>query len=233
MSERLSLKSKIKIVLISLVSVSLIGVSLGLAINLVIQKISPSLAIEEKNIQTSIESEAPVKIQEDAKKTDPASSSETAAEYTSGKYLVGQTIPAGIYKLFAPEKHPGFYRISKRDSIEYSDIIENDIFIRFTYIALEKGQHLTLTDASAVEAQHAPAFTAGEEGYRSGKYLVGKDIPAGNYTVYPEKDYGYLEITSSPLKNENSLILSKYIRSPHNITVSEGEFIKLSASYIQ
>lgn len=231
MSDRLSLKSKVKIVLISLVSISLIGISLGLAINLVIKKVPLSSASEK-----IMEAEPPTsetKEEESIEEDTGFPGQIQITEYPTGKYRVGEDIPPGSYKLFARDKHPGFYRISKSDSNEYRDILYNDIFIHFTYIEIEDGQYLTLTDATATEEKTAPSFTAGEEGYHSGKYLVGKDIPEGSYIVYPEKDYGYIEISSSPLPEDTGPLLSKYLRSPYAVTLSSGQFIKLSASYIK
>lgn len=227
MNQRLSIKNKIKIVLLSFLSISLIGVSLGLFLNDMLK--NKALKETSTEIATSVNDA----YNQGSTPDETLPEEKPIPEYTTGKYAVGTDIPSGTYKLIASSETPGFYKISRSSSDNYLDMSENDVFPTFTYVFIDEGQFLMLVDATAIPMDQAPPYIPQKGKYLSGKYLVGKDIPEGNYTVYPERDFGYIEVAPAAVRDVSSLLLSKYIEGPFNINLSEGEFLKLSSAYIE
>lgn len=227
MNERLSLKTKIQIALLSILSITLIGASLGFIINFVLTKYEQKMSSQKEIIaseQTVSNSSVP---EEELEKEPPK-----PKEYTTGKYAVGIQMEEGIYKLCVTGKNPGFYRISKDASDESLSMSETDVFPSFTYVFLKEGQYFTLVDAKAFPIDEAPCATLVNGRYPSGQYLVGKDIPQDSYTVYPNKSFGYVEISDFVSSDNADILVSKYITGPYSITVSDGQFLKLSNAYI-
>ena len=115
----------------------------------------------------------------------------------------------------------------------FIDIKDNDVFSKFTYIKVEDGDYLTLIDATAIPLDEAPVTSFENIAtHKNAKYLVGKDISPGSYTVYPDDKYGFVEVSNEPINTPSSIILSSYISSPISINLVEGQFFKISQSKI-
>lgn len=226
MNERLSLKTKIQIALLSILSITLIGASLGFIINFALTSYERKMS-SQKEIVASEQTLPDTQTQEQQEQEPPK-----AKEYSTGKYAVGIEIEEGIYKLCVTGKNPGFYRISKDASDESLSMSETDVFPSFTYVSLKTGQYFTLVDANAFPINDTPPATSINGRYSSGQYLVGKDIPQDSYIVYPDKNFGYVEISELLSSDPSGITVSKYITAPYSIDVSDGQFLKLSNAYI-
>lgn len=153
--------------------------------------------------------------------------------YPAGYYVIGEDMPAGIYKLTAFEGQAAFYRISDSIKEEYYSITDNDVFNTITYILVEEGEYLNLIDASASPLEKAESSSALQLENSNGKYLVGKDLPADTYTVIPDEKSGYVEIAASPIKSVSDIIFSRIIHERIQITLEEGQYIKLSSARLE
>ena len=153
--------------------------------------------------------------------------------YEAGFYSIGADMPPGIYKLTADEGQAGFYRISDSIKEEYYSITDNDVFNTFTYILVKEGEYLNLVDASALSLDQAKGSSALQLSYSNGKYLAGKDVPAGTYKVVPDGKSGYVEIASSPVRSVSDIIFSRIIHESIQISLLEDQYIKLSSARIE
>ena len=64
--------------------------------------------------------------------------------------------------------------------------------------------------------------------YYSSTYKVGTDIPAGEYVLFPNESSAYFERSSDSSGNLDSIIANDNFTSNSIITVSDGEYLKLS-----
>lgn len=222
MNERLSLKTKVQIALLSILSISMIGASLGFVLNFI-------LAHNERTMSSQKEIVASEQLLTESV---PNPEEKQNRIYMPGKYKVGDDIKQGIYKLSSTGVNPGFYRIASDSSENSLSLSETDVFPSFTYILLNEGQFFTLVDAQASLLEEAPPYSPADGTYISGRYLVGKDIPEGHYIVYPNQTFGYIEISNQVVSNKDTVIVSKYINRSYAIDLSDGDFLKLSNAYI-
>ncbi len=153
--------------------------------------------------------------------------------YPAGFYVIGEDMPSGIYKLSANESQVAFYRISNNKKEDYYSITDNDVFNTFTYILVNEGEYLNLVDASAVSLEKSISTAVTDLKDSTGKYLVGKDIAAATYNVIPNGKSGYIEIAVSPIKSLSDILFSRIIKEQIQITLLDGQYIKLSSAYIE
>lgn len=231
MQKKTSIFHKVKILFLAIIFLSLLGSLLGLFLNFILKdhsnkNTSAQGLLNNLNIRQSYASE---KAKETEEKIIDA-----GTIYPDGKYQVGKDIPQGIYKLYSSDEAAGFYQISKSASDQNIDLIETGIFPSFTYISLSEGEFFDLIDATASPKDEARPYDAQTQNgkFISGKYLVGKDIPSGHYTVYPALNLGYIEISSSPVQ-DHDILLSKYIKDPQPLNLVEGQYLLLSAAFIR
>lgn len=84
------------------------------------------------------------------------------------------------------------------------------------------------TAASSVSQQEEEEeFTT----YKSSTYKVGSDIPAGEYVVYADSFMGYVEVASDSSGTLDSIITNSNISYNTIITVSDGQYLKLTGCY--
>lgn len=65
--------------------------------------------------------------------------------------------------------------------------------------------------------------------YGSGQYKVGKDLPAGEYVLITT-DIAYFEISSDSTGSTSSIITNDFFENRSIVSVSEGEYLKISNS---
>ncbi len=146
--------------------------------------------------------------------------------------LIGRDMSAGVYKLIS-DMPTAFYRISTTPQANFIDIKDNDVFSNFTYIKVEDDEYLTLIDARAVSIEDAPINSFEDiKNHHNVKYLVGKDIEPGSYTISPSETYGFIEISSEPISSPANIVLSSYITNSIDINLVRGQFFKVSQSKI-
>lgn len=150
----------------------------------------------------------------------------TLTEYPENMYIVGTDIPAGEYIAVATGKYSGsitVYPDSKKD-----DILRGDYFESTVYITLENGQYVDVSDASLYNASVCVVAVRDFSNIGTGTYIVGREIPAGEYKVTATGKYsGSYTIYDSSSINRKYLG-SDYFKASTYVTVSEGQYLELS-----
>lgn len=154
-------------------------------------------------------------------------------QYAAGMYKIGTDMPSGTYLVTGDT---GYVEVSSDASGELDSVLTNDTFSKRTYITVSDGQYLQF-DGIATPVDDAPAYEAEDGYYPEGKYLVGKDIPAGEYNISVtdnnDLDYGYVEIASDASGSVDSIISSENIETNVYRTVEDGQFLKMVGAEIK
>ena len=232
MSKKTTFFSKLKFLIMGLLFLIIFGIVIGLLI---------TVALDSKNAEAQNPPSASKEIAEIEKEEASISEGTISLEQETGEVttpiddtalLIGRDLPSGVYKLVS-DMPTAFYRISMTPQANFIDIKDNDVFSKFTYIKVEDGDYLTLIDADAIPLAEAPVTSFENIAtHKNAKYLVGKDINPGSYTVYPDDKYGFVEVSNEPINTPSNIILSSYISSPISINLVEGQFFKISQSKI-
>ena len=232
MSKKTTFFSKLKFLIIGLLFLVMFGIVIGLLVTVALdlknseaQNLSnSSKEIEEIDTEESTISEETISMEPET--------GEVTTPVDDTALLIGRDLPSGVYKLVS-DMPTAFYRISMTPQANFIDIKDNDVFSKFTYIKVEDGDYLTLIDADAIPLDEAPVTSFENiDTHKNAKYLVGKDINPGSYTVYPDDKYGFVEISNEPINSPSNIVLSSYISSPISINLVEGQFFKISQSKI-
>ncbi len=145
--------------------------------------------------------------------------------YSAGMYLVGTDIPAGIY----------FIQANRHDNNSYYEVCPkavgpsnfNDFFHTFTYVTLKDGDFFNLERGTFLPAEQAPVPKPQDGVYDEGCYLIGRDIPAGEYTVSHKKsDSSSLSasvyMTEKPCGSSSFQIDYCYFKKKHIFAGEDG-----------
>ena len=153
--------------------------------------------------------------------------SEIAEPIRSGMYKVGQDIPSGDYILFGNSDFS--YFTLYKDSTGGLDSTLGIEFIKgHLYITLEEGDYFELTKAEAYPANASPS-TAPIGNPTSGMYLVGKDIPPGEYVVSGDSNLSYFTVYADvTYKGFDGIHTIEFIDGNKYITLFEGQYISLN-----
>lgn len=88
------------------------------------------------------------------------------------------------------------------------------------------------SDSSSVaEMKPEPTPSPEPTRYDSGMYLVGKDIPAGEYAIFAERSLGYMEVTSDSSGNFESILCNENFSYNTIVTLEEGRYFSMSGAY--
>lgn len=156
----------------------------------------------------------------------------------AGMYKVGTEIPAGEYKLFANDDaiFGAYFELTKDSTGELDSIISNNTFTTFTYLTVKDGEYLSLQDCYALPASDVETYTPADGIYADGMYLVGYDIPAGEYKISLSEDsvigMGYVEVSSNSRHDFNSIISNNNVDTTIYQTISDGQYLTLQDVYI-
>ena len=66
---------------------------------------------------------------------------------------------------------------------------------------------------------------------KSGHYQVGKDVKAGEYKVFSDGGYGYIECAKDSSGGADSIVANENFSTFTYITVSDGQYFKLTGCY--
>lgn len=152
----------------------------------------------------------------------------TDNKYYEGMYRIGIDIPAGAYFVAPIEGEESFY-FEVMPSIRSNECTFNEYLETFTYVVLEEGVFLN-ERCYFMPADEAPVIQKDGNFYGPGCYLVGKDIPAGEYLISVKLDasYPYYGITDKPRGSYTDYKESEYLTGLNiakTVTVSEGEYL--------
>jgi hypothetical protein len=76
------------------------------------------------------------------------------------------------------------------------------------------------------------SFVAINGKLNSGMYKIGRDLPAGEYKVVSEGDYSYYEVAKDSSNTLEGIITNDNFTGEKYITVSDGQYIKLTNCYL-
>lgn len=179
-----------------------------------------------------------------AAENDPTPTPEPTPEPTpdvpiffGGTYKIGEDMAPGEYRLFTYYEHydtPGYFEVTSDSSGRFESIILNDDFYNFTYITVNFGQYLTFDDARAIAMDDVSPYEPEDNTYVQGTYLVGFDIPAGEYEVTASRDTGgYWERSSDSSHSPDSIIANDNFEDSCYVTINDGEYFKIAHAYIE
>lgn len=157
--------------------------------------------------------------------------------YLEGAYVIGEDLPAGLYVAVYDETGNGVFNLNvyAQDALDESAVI-GGYSRNFRYVDLQDGQYLTFSKAQLypVQTKSAPL---GDPYGKPGMYLVGRDLPAGTYTIEPESglsgDFGMTAVYDSA-GADAKLLFSGLIRSETGtVEVHDGEFLELRNCHLK
>lgn len=155
-----------------------------------------------------------------------ATSSEEKGIYQSGTYHVGVDLPKGVYLITGS----GYLSVSTDKSGTLENMITNANYTNRYFIQVDTDQYLTFSGKAQL-ASDAPAY-ANTETLVPGMYLVGKDLPAGKYTVKDDGD-AYVAVMRDAKGTIDSIISNSNFTDSETITVKDGQFIELKNCKIE
>lgn len=163
-------------------------------------------------------------------KTDEELAAETAAQakkdatLRNGTYKVGSEMPAGQYYL----EGSGYFAIMSDSSGSLDAIIANDNYNGNSIVDVEEGQYFQFKGTQMYPIEYAETTDRAE--YKDGMYRVGIDMPAGEYKIESKTSMGYIEVDTDATHTLDSIITNDIIESSSYLTVSEGQYVKLSGT---
>lgn len=183
---------------------------------------SGQIQSDQIDSQSSIESKDESEIQSDVSKV----------QYEEGTYKVGKTIPSGTYCLINNEDKGSAELEIDYDSLnKFSSIALMLSTNTYAYFSIKEGEYLEIEQGYAIPLDdfHTDSLETYSD-ISSGMYLVGKDIPAGEYEVYCTSEFGnakYTVYSEIPSSKDNIFVAADYIDKNGFITVSDGQYILL------
>lgn len=143
----------------------------------------------------------------------------------SGNYKIGTDIGAGEYVLFCNNKYGAYYEINSDSSGRLDSIIANDNFDYNAIITVSDGQYLKLSRCTL-----SPINEVTQINYTLGNmFKVGYHIPAGEYKLQCNSDYGaYYAVLTNPNGGIDGIISNDNFDGQAYITVKDNQYLQLS-----
>lgn len=143
--------------------------------------------------------------------------------YPPGTYRVGLDLPAGEYYINTSSSYASI-KVMSSSSLDYDDTRIYRSVNRFSYIAVEESEYLSISDASFCPVENAkkPVFSSP---YKAGMYLVGTDIPAGVYYIEVNDSSCYYEVLSDA--HAENCLFNDYFETFQYVELKEGEYFSL------
>ncbi len=147
--------------------------------------------------------------------------------YPPGQYKVGLDFPEGLYYLISPESR-GYFAVTS--DANGDNILFNDNFGFLAYVELREGEYIEASRAYILDAsEYRPIISDDLSKLEDGMYMVGRDIPAGEYKLKsPEDRSAYYAIIDArhEIKSNNNFDGTTYVN------VSVGDYLYLSRAKI-
>jgi len=145
-------------------------------------------------------------------------------QYGPSIYKIGVDMPAGKYKVMPVGGSRAYYGLSI--DANGDDIVTNDNFWNQAYVDAHNGQFLELKRCYAVPLDEAPMFD--EDVYPSGEYLVGKEIPAGEYRITADPGCrGYFAIETFDGSGEREIDANNNFDNAAYVSCRNGQILVL------
>ena len=145
--------------------------------------------------------------------------------YKAGQYKVGADLPAGEYVVVS--KGEGYVEVASDSSGKFESILVNDMFANRSIITVSDGEYLKVQNGTIYAMADAPKVEPKEGMLPQGMYLVGKDLPGGEYKVIAKRDGSYVEVSASSRHTLGDIISNNLFSGEQYITVQDGQYLKL------
>ena len=161
-----------------------------------------------------------------------AQSEQEPTVYQSGTYLAGEDIEPGVYFVSSSNSN-SYVQVSTTMPANIDSIIMNDNFSTYRYVQVEKGEYITLENASMTPADESHASAASDGNYYDGMYHIGTDIQAGTYEfTSTETDPAYVEILKDASGTFDSIITNASFTGTQTFLLEEGQYEKITRCVI-
>lgn len=156
---------------------------------------------------------------------------ETEAEgkiplYENGQYKVGTDIPAGIYYIYADtDKWSSSCKLT-RDANGNDYVLYESIDVNYI-VEIRDGEYFELSNSYAIPYEYAPVAESTDGYLYEGFYVVGVDIPAGEYKVEACEDATWASCAIyADLRDD--LEDFETVKDKRYIELKDGQYLKLS-----
>lgn len=155
---------------------------------------------------------------------------EEAVYYDDGRYFVGRDLPEGDYALTEREDSLFASVAVRRDESADGEVILYKLVNRSAVIRLEKNTWVTFMDLRAWPLGSEPESVREDGSVGEGGYLVGTQIPAGNYTLAPDEwaPLSSYSVYSGILGTGAKQIALEVLRGAKEMSLADGDYIELS-----
>ena len=151
--------------------------------------------------------------------------------YKSATYKVGSDIPSGEYVVFCDNGLLGYLEVANDSTGSLDSIIANENIDYNSIITLNDGEYFKMTGAYAVPIEEAGTLDVSG----TGMFKVGVHLPAGEYKLEIIDDtlgFGYYEVDSDSSHVLDGIVTNENFEGTVYITVSDGQYLKLSNAKI-
>lgn len=184
------------------------------------------ISTNELNLMCSIDEETyspNIKVAQDSQ--NKQDNSQKINWFNEDIYKIGSDLTAGEYYLIPTSDSRSAYFAVCRDS-NGDDILENSNFDGSAYITVENGQYFEVTRAKfALASEVITSFDP--YNLNDGMYLVGKDIPEGEYRLNVNSDRSAYVCVYNNSTVSRDIIVNDNFEGKNYITVNDGEYLEL------
>jgi hypothetical protein len=145
--------------------------------------------------------------------------------YKAGHYKVGADIPAGVYYLIEDGIMPYFNVTTDANG---DDILFYSVFSGNHIAEVRDGEYFKLTSCYAVPYEDAPAVKPENGWLKDGFYVVGRDIPAGEYKLEAPENATLPCYSIYADLRQDDLVSFGVLESTQYVEVKEGQYLDLT-----
>lgn len=152
----------------------------------------------------------------------------------SGYYKVGVDIDPGEYLIISGDSY-GYYECTLDQSGSVNSIVYNNVLMgnEPSYITVNYGEYLKVDNSRMYKIADAPSIKPSNNVYTDGQYKVGRDIPAGTYTVSSVGANGTVQVNPKSRHNPDESTLFESLNGGSlTVTVENGDYIELTGAQI-
>ena len=152
----------------------------------------------------------------------------------SGYYKVGVDIDPGEYLIISGDSY-GYYECTLDQSGSVNSIVYNNVLMgnEPSYITVNYGEYLKVDNSRMYKIADAPSIKPSNNVYTDGQYKVGRDIPAGTYTVSSVGANGTVQVNPKSRHNpDDATLFESLYGGSLTITVGNGDYIELTGAQI-
>ena len=150
--------------------------------------------------------------------------------YPGGMYLVGKDLEPGEYFLTGESFSAYLYQ---SPTVTSDQDYVGSTFSNRAYITLKEGQYFELLGGTAVPVKKATPYEPEGNSYPSGMYLVGVDLPAGEYEALATGSNASIAVLEDSSYQPDSILSSQSASEVDTITLEKGQYVVLYEMKLQ